>query len=225
MMATQTALLDELVPVAGRRIVDVGCGDGWLVRRLAQRGGTIVGVDPAEGALAAAEAAPSVSTERYVRAGAEALPLADGSWDAAIFFNSLHHVPVEHMDAALSEAARVCRDDGLVFVQEPLAEGPLFELMRPLDDETAVRAAAQAALDRAAARSRVVASQRSFTPVVNVPSFEHWSAHQVLVDPGRAGALQATDHALRDRFAALGRRGRDGWSFDAPARITVLRRG
>ena len=223
-MTKQTALLDELVPVAGRQIVDLGCGDGWLVRRLAHRGATVVGVEPAETALAAAEAAPRVSGERYLRAGAEALPLADGSSDAAIFFNSLHHVPIEHMDAALSEATRVCRADGLVFVQEPLPEGPFFELMRPVDDETAVRAAAQAALDRVSAGGGVVASQLTFTPVVTVERFDHWSAHQVLVDPGRAGALHTADGELRDRFVALGRVDGNGWSFDAPARVTVLRR-
>ena len=91
-MTAPTALLDELVPVTGRQVVDVGCGDGWLVRRLAQRGATVVGVEPAETALAAAGAAPAVTGERYLRAGAEALPLADRSCDAAIFFNSLHHV-------------------------------------------------------------------------------------------------------------------------------------
>ena len=36
-------------------------------------------------------------------------PVPDASFDVVIFFNSLHHVPAESMDAALLEAARVLR--------------------------------------------------------------------------------------------------------------------
>ncbi len=224
-MTGQTDLLDELVTVDGRRVVDVGCGDGWLVRRVAARGAIAVGVEPGAAALAAARAASPVAAERYVEGRAEMLPLPADSADVVLFFNSLHHVPVEHMGDALGEALRVCRRGGLVFVQEPLAEGPLFELMRPLSDETADRAAAQDALRRAAGWPGVTVFQHAFTPVARVASFEAWSEHQVLVDAERAPGLRAAERELRARFHALGRADGDGWSFAAPARVTLLRRG
>lgn len=220
-----TDLLDEIVVPAGRAIVDVGCGDGWLVRRLAARGATVVGVDPGAAALAAARAAPMVAAERYVGAAAEALPLPDAGCDVVIFFNSLHHVPIDGLDDALGEALRVCRAGGLVFVQEPLAEGPLFELMRPVSDETAPRAAADEALQRAGRRRGVLPSRQTFSPVTRVRSFEAWTEHQLLVDPTRAAALRGAESELRARFEALGRRDGGGWCFAAPARVTVLRLG
>jgi len=223
-VTAQTELLDQIVHPRGRRIVDVGCGDGWLVRRLASRGATVVGVEPAQAALAAARAAPAVAAERYLHGAAEDLPLDDASCDVVIFFNSLHHVAVEQLDRALAEAVRVCARDGMVFVQEPVAEGSFFELMQPVDDETAVRAAAQAALERAADRDGVNAEQQTFTPEVRMASFEAWREHQLLVDPEREGPLRAAEPRLRERFVALGVANGDGWRFDAPARVTLLRR-
>src|SRR3546814_3979690 len=60
------------------------------------------------------------------------------------------HVPAERQGAALAEAVRVLRRGGLLYVQEPLAEGSYFELMRPIEDETELRARAYDALRAAA---------------------------------------------------------------------------
>ena len=225
MTAAMTDLLDALVSVgAGMDVIDVGCGDGWLVRRLASRGAAVIGIEPSPHALEAARSTPPAAGERYEQGVAESLPLPDGSADVVVFFNSLHHVPVRSMAGALREAVRVCRPGGLVFVQEPLAEGPFFELMHSVEDETAVRAAAQRALHEAAASLAVAVSEHTFTPCVRVASFEAWREHQLLVAAERAPALAELDGELRERFTELGRREAGGWLFAAPARVTLLRR-
>src|SRR5579859_5720648 len=83
--------LDALAPVEGRRVVDVGCGAGALVRALTRRGAEGTGIEIDERALAPALAAAPVAAERYRLGRAEALPLADRSVERVIFFNSLHH--------------------------------------------------------------------------------------------------------------------------------------
>ena len=78
----------------GRDVLDVGCGEGWLVRRLGELGAaSAVGVDPLGVALDRARAQDPAG--RYLEGRAEALPFADDSFDVAVFFNSLHHVAVE----------------------------------------------------------------------------------------------------------------------------------
>ena len=89
---------------------------------------------------------PQEALRPRVVATGEALPLADACMDIVLFFNSLHHVPVEAQSTALAEAARVVVPGGNVVVVEPLARGGHFETIRPLDDETEIRAHAHAAI-------------------------------------------------------------------------------
>src|SRR5512136_32102 len=49
-------LLDLLAPVAGERILDLGCGDGALTAQIADKGAQVVGVDSSEDMIAAARA-------------------------------------------------------------------------------------------------------------------------------------------------------------------------
>jgi trans-aconitate methyltransferase len=71
------SLVEALQPKAGERILDLGCGDGFLTQRIAESGATMVGVDSSPQMIAAAQ-------ERGVDAryaGGEALSF-DGEFDA-----------------------------------------------------------------------------------------------------------------------------------------------
>jgi SAM-dependent methyltransferase len=217
-------VLDEILPAGDRVVVDVGCGDGALVRHLARRGARAVGVEVGEEPLARARAHEPVGGERYERAGAQALPLDDGVADAVVFANSLHHVPGELLDTALGEAARVLRDGGLLYVQEPLAEGSYFELLRPVDDETAVRAAAYAAIARAARHGLRHEREVRFDNDVVHADFASFRDRVVLADAARAEALGPIEAELRARFEATAERDERGFRFHQPMRVDVLRR-
>jgi SAM-dependent methyltransferase len=132
--------LAEAVPLQGRTVVDIGCGDGAIVRRLRAAGAIALGVD-----IDVTRAIELDPEGRYLTGGAEGIPLEDQSVDVAILFKSLHHVPDPH--AAFPELRRIARE--AVFIAEPLPEGAFFELLRPVDDETHVRAVAQEAIKAA----------------------------------------------------------------------------
>jgi SAM-dependent methyltransferase len=219
-----TDLLDEILgDVRGRDVLDVGCGAGWLVRRFAGVGARAVGVDPLADALDRARGEDPDGGERYLEAGAQALPFGDSSFDVVVFFNSLHHVPVGELDRALAEAARVLRAGGVIYVQEPLAQGEFFELAKAVDDETDIRAAAQAALDRATAAGRLLERERRDVPVtMRLEDFEALRKMMVGVDPERADAIEAHEGHLRDAFDRLGHAAGAGREFEAPVRVRVL---
>ena len=217
--------LDELLPPGAPVVVDVGCGDGSLVRHLARRGARAIGVEVGAEPLARARAHQPVAGERYERGAAETLPLGDGSADVVVFANSLHHVPSDSLDAALAEAARVLRPGGLLYVQEPLAEGPYFELLRPVDDETAVRAAAHAAIGRAGRHGLRHERELPFDVEVVHPDFASFRDRVVLADAARAAAFARREDDLRERFERTARRDADGgFRFVQPMRVDVLRR-
>ena len=133
-------VLERLVPVGGRDVVDVGCGGGALVRSLAARGARVTGVEISESQLAAAVRDDNGSGARYVVGVAQRLPIPDESIDVVLFMRSLHHVPPDDMLEALHGAARVLRPGGAVYIAEPLTEGDFFELTSLVEDEREVRA-------------------------------------------------------------------------------------
>ena len=218
-----TEALDELVDVHGRDVLDVGCGEGELARRLALAGARVVGLDPLAVALERArDAGLSGPAVRYVEGSAATLPFAAASFDVVVFSNSLHHVPAESMDTALAEAARVLRDGGVLYVQEPLAEGSFFELVRLVEDETEVRAAAQDALSRARSEGRLVELACREAVITWSLDFDAFRARMLSVDPARAAELDEHEPALRAAFERLGRQTKDGCEFDQPFRANLF---
>ena len=111
--ARAMAWLGSQVRLAGRRVVDLGCGAGRHLRSLAASGVRALGIDRSPALLrAAAPVAP------LVRADLRALPLGDASVDGAIsMFTSLGYFERPAANAAvLREAARVVRADGFLLV-------------------------------------------------------------------------------------------------------------
>jgi ubiquinone/menaquinone biosynthesis C-methylase UbiE len=150
---SDVAAAAALTSVAGLTVVDVGCGAGKTSRELAAIGARVIGVEPDPiQAVKNREAEPTPGVA-FVEARAESLPVSSGSADGVFFFRSLHHVPVGAMEAALAEAARALKPEtGFLCVVEPGMGGSHFPVMRPFHDETRVRDAAQAALERNAQR-------------------------------------------------------------------------
>jgi 2-polyprenyl-3-methyl-5-hydroxy-6-metoxy-1,4-benzoquinol methylase len=114
--------LDGLLALADpRSVLDVGCGEGVLAHRWAQRleGRRVVGIDLEEPSIQAGWASRQAPNLEYRVMRAENLPFADGEFDLASAIEVLEHVP----DPAhtLAEMARCAGRSLLVSVpREPL---------------------------------------------------------------------------------------------------------
>lgn len=221
-MDTGERIVAILKEKGARDVLDIGCGHGALARRLVSEGLGVTGIDPAPDAVAAAR--DKVPQARFSVAGAEALPFDPGSFDACILLNSLHHVPVPLMGCALREALRVLRPGGEVIVVEPLAEGPFFEVMRPVEDETGIRRAAMDAIDAlrasGAANGPAPVTWSRPTPVADTEAFITYLAR---VDPARRAAAEAQHDHLAVLFARHATQGPDGPELHQPLRLWRLR--
>ena len=207
------------VPVAGRHVVDVGSGTGALARRLAALGARVTGVEQGAAPLAAARAELPVEGERYLEGVGQQLPLADGSADVVVFLFSLHHVPVPLQTRALAEAARVLRPGGRLHVVEPVADGPYFQLLRWVEDETEVRAAALEALKEAPSFGFTLAHEGAYLHIERFTDFEDFARRAVLVDAGRSAELPKVETSARAAFAAHGRPDNGVSVFEQPVRL------
>ena len=120
---------EQILPLAANlldgydRILDVGTGEGQVARLVAAQGSSLVaGIDPTANQVA-------VAAERgggpvYARSGADALPFADGAFDAVVACLVFEHI--EAVDEAIDEVARVLRPGGrfAFFLNHPLLQTP-----------------------------------------------------------------------------------------------------
>ena len=125
------AALDLLDPKARERILDIGCGDGTLTRKIIERGATVLGIDNSPEMIAAARAK-----------GVDALLLAAedmqffAEFDAA-FSNATLHWVLEKEQAARA-IFRALKPGGR-FAGEMGGEGNLRSLREALDEELVIR--------------------------------------------------------------------------------------
>ena len=105
-------LVDEYLAGA-TRVLDIGCGEGQVARRISKLGAEVAGIDPTAAQVAVAR--ERGGGPRYARAGAEAMPLRDASFDAAVSCLVFEHLdPFEPAIAASGEEAVTLLKGGLV---------------------------------------------------------------------------------------------------------------
>jgi ubiquinone/menaquinone biosynthesis C-methylase UbiE len=106
--------LDWLDPPAGLNWVDVGCGNGAFTEVLIAKTApaAVTGIDPSEGQLSYARSRPGAGMAEFRTAGAQDLPFADHSFDAASMALVITFLsdPVK----AATEMARVVKPGGIV---------------------------------------------------------------------------------------------------------------
>ncbi len=210
------ALLATVGPVDGLHIIDVGCGEGQLVRALAKRGARVTGCDPF---IAPTDWTTEGSgSYRLIKAPAHALPEPDQSADLVLFVFSLHHVPAAKLEGAFAEARRVLRHSGRLYVAEPLAEGPHQYIMELFHDETAVRKGAAQALANFAKPQFATDRISSYTDARSYADFDTF-ADRMIANMRFNGYTEAAVLApdVRRRFAEADAKHRG--KFDQPVRI------
>lgn len=119
--------MEMLGCVRGRKVLDLGCGDGALAGLIAKAGGQVIGVDPSELGI-------ELARKEFARRGlrgkfyitSEHVP--DESCDVVVCTEVLEHVVDPEM--LLKEIIRVLKPEGIAVISTPIR---LTE--RPLDQE------------------------------------------------------------------------------------------
>jgi SAM-dependent methyltransferase len=126
-----TQMRDSLGDLHGKRVLEYGCGEGWITRDLVRLGGNVCAFDISPQA--------AENTRRTLAVGnlldrcsvdvmpAERLTYEPESFDIAVGFAIIHHLDLVK---ALAELHRVLKPGGVAYFAEPLATNPLIQLYR-----------------------------------------------------------------------------------------------
>ncbi len=121
-------MVDALALPAGAQVLDAGCGPGYMLAALAQRGLDVSGLDAAPEMLRMSrERLQSLHPDRTFRfelGSMEALPFADASFDVACTAGVVEYLKDDH--AVLAEMYRVLRPGGYLLY-------PVTNLLSPVD--------------------------------------------------------------------------------------------
>ncbi len=225
MVRTEHEVCDELVPLGRVRVLELGCGKAEATRHLARAHPdarfTALETDTIQAALNLES--PDLPNVRFGFGAAEAIPAEDGAFDAVLMFKSLHHVDERRLDHALGEIHRVLVRGGLAFFCEPVFDGDYNEVIRIFHDEQHVRAAAFAALQRAAASGRyALKAEVFFQRTVRFDGFAEFEKKVIGVTHTRHALSESQLARVRERF--LRHASPAGVSFLQPMRADLLQK-
>ena len=126
------ASVRALGDIAGKRVLDFGCGDGWLSVILAKRGAIVDGFDISSEAIktAVARAKANALTDRchFFVASGYSLPLGDNSYSHVVGQSILHHL--SHKEVLARELARIVKPGGIAVFSEPFGNSLWLERLR-----------------------------------------------------------------------------------------------
>lgn len=103
--------------VAGRRVLDAACGEGYGSALLAETASRVVGVDVSPQAVEHATARYGAANLEFQQADCLALPFPDDEFDCVVSFETLEHL--EDHEQLLAEFKRVLRTGGFLLISTP----------------------------------------------------------------------------------------------------------
>ncbi len=217
--------MEQTLSLANSRVLELGCGRAWMTRQLAEK------FSPK---LIIATEVDQIQHEKnlliddlpqvtFVYGSAANIEQPDASIDVVIMLKSLHHVPMELMDQAMTEIARVLKPGGMAYISEPIYEGDLNEILSLFNDEKEVREAAFGAVARAVDKGVLnLERQIFFNSPGHYRDFEHFEQRMLNV----THTDHKIDEALYQRIkqAFMQHMTADGAHFLKPSRVDLLRR-
>lgn len=223
--ASELEIIAETLPLAGARVLELGCGKAWMTRRIAE--------DFAVAQLVATEV-DRIQHEKNLRitdlpqiefryGGAQAIALPAASVDVVLMLKSLHHVPMDLMDQALEEIHRVLTPGGLAYISEPVYAGAFNDILRLFNDEKRVREAAFAAVRRSVEQGAFgLAAEIFFDAPGHYRDWSDFEQRLLKVTHTRHDIDDVLYQRIKSAFAA--HLGPDGAHFLRPSRVDLLRK-
>ena len=220
-ISSEVELLEDLLPLKDAAVLELGCGKAEKTSMVAQRAASVLALEVDTVQLARNQSRSDLPNVRFERGGAESIPADNASFDIVLMFKSLHHVPVDKMDAAFVEIHRVLKPGGIVYISEPVYAGDFNEILRLFHDEQKVREDAFAAEQRAVASGRFsLHTQEFFLQPMHFADFAQFEDQVLKVTHTTHRLSQALYQQVREKFNR--HLSADGARFHMPIRADLF---
>ena len=193
-------LIDALQPQAGDTYLDLGCGEGRVMRSVSSYGATVQGLDMNPDL--ARHAKPAVVADL------SAIPIRDDTYDGVYSVLTLEHVP-DH-ERFFIEAARVAKPGGVLalVINHPVWTAPHSTPISDADGEVLWRPGEYFSEGRSevpAGESTVLFHHRSMADLLNAAADAGWTLEHMIEQPHHEFADQAgIPRLLASRWRLLG---------------------
>ncbi|MGG2015962.1 class I SAM-dependent methyltransferase [Bacillus sp. S10(2024)] len=117
-----TRMVQNIVDVKEKRVIDIGCGGGIYTKQLAMMGAAeVIGVDFSNQMIQAAkENCTHISNASFTQGDAYNIPFADETFDIVLSRAVIHHL--DHIPKFLQEAYRILKRNGILILQDRTIE-------------------------------------------------------------------------------------------------------
>lgn len=221
----ESDIYNRLLSLDDKHILELGCGSAEITRNIATSGTgrKITALEVDEQAHAKNLQITDLPNVSFALSGAQNIPLDDESVDVVFMFKSLHHVPLELMEASMQEIWRVLKPGGQVYVSEPVFGGDFNEVLRLFHDEQLVREAAFETVKKAVDSDLFnLVKEVFFNSPMKFESFAEFENNTI--------KATHSQHKLDDELYSLVKQrfeqhlGDDGAHFLMPIRVDLLER-
>jgi len=221
----ETEVYNRLLSLDNKHILELGCGSAMITRNIATTGlkrkVTALEVDKVAHELnLKITDLPNVTFEL---SGAQEIPLADSSVDIVFMFKSLHHVPLDLMETAMHEIARVLKPGGMAYISEPVFAGDFNEVLRLFHDEEKVRKAAFETVKAAVEKNIFeLVEQTFFNAPMKFQDFDEFENNVIKVTHSNHKLDNELHTLVKQKFEQ--HLSDDGANFKMPIRVDLLRK-
>jgi ubiquinone/menaquinone biosynthesis C-methylase UbiE len=115
--------ITSMLPYPAQRILEVGCGNGYLSLELARVGHEVIGIDLSPGIIEVAQRtkeahphSPGFGSLRYICTDVNTYQTSDASFDAVIFNRALHHM--SDLSQTMAKVKRLLKQGGRIICQD-----------------------------------------------------------------------------------------------------------
>ncbi len=143
-------VIETVIPLAGKRVLEIGCGNGSRTIQIAERCREVIAIEPDSELIVEAKSKHLRPNISYEVGSADKLAFDHHLFDIVFFTLSFHHIPIDLMTKAIEEALHVVTENGFIIFLEPAFTGSFFEAEIRFDacdgDERKEKAAAYMAM-------------------------------------------------------------------------------